>query len=192
MKYSAETAIHTFGTPTVFRQFAYVLAPARAWKSFNVLDVKINLPEDWDVAWTTNLVREGDTLSGSFAELPGDSIALTLQAKPKWSYRPIMYGGPIAFGLAVLGGFLFCLRQGRTSGRRLSVQGKSVSSMLLFAFVYALVWGIVVCGVGMFCVFGPDLGLPEGQASHYGYGQGLAFFGVLFLSGLPGSVGAVL
>ena len=80
VRYSAEAATHLNGRPTVYRQFAYVLAPARAWSEFGGLDVKIRLPENWRIACTPPLIREGDTLVGSFDDLPADAIALTVQA----------------------------------------------------------------------------------------------------------------
>ena len=50
-------------------------------------------------------------------------------------------------------------------------------------------WGFAVLVTGMFATFSPDWVLPAGQASHYGYGQALAMFGVFFLSVLALPVG---
>ena len=67
-------------------QFAYVLAPARAWDGFGGLDVTVRLPVCWLAASRPGLARVGDELRGSFDSIPADALALTV-APCDWS-RP--------------------------------------------------------------------------------------------------------
>jgi hypothetical protein len=60
--------------PTATWHLPYVLAPAREWGSFGRLDVTVQVPAGWDARGTPALEREGDTLSGSFSELPADTL----------------------------------------------------------------------------------------------------------------------
>jgi hypothetical protein len=59
-------------------QFAYILAPARAWADFGGLDVTVRLSSGWRAASRPGLERVGDELRGSFSELPADALALTV------------------------------------------------------------------------------------------------------------------
>jgi hypothetical protein len=59
-------------------QFAYVLAPARAWDGFGGLDVTVSLPACWLAASRPELTRSGDELRGTFDSLPADALAFTV------------------------------------------------------------------------------------------------------------------
>ena len=59
-------------------QFAYVLAPARAWDGFGGLDVTVRLPNCWRAASRPGLTRIGDELRGKFDAIPADALALTV------------------------------------------------------------------------------------------------------------------
>ncbi len=59
-------------------QFAYVLAPARAWDGFGGLDVTVHLPACWEAAALPELARAGDELRGAFDAVPADALALTV------------------------------------------------------------------------------------------------------------------
>ena len=59
-------------------QFAYVLAPARAWDGFGGLDVTVRLPACWLAASRPGLTQVGDELRGTFASVPADAIGLTV------------------------------------------------------------------------------------------------------------------
>lgn len=185
VRYAADATVHRYGNPTVYRQFAYVLAPARAWSSFGGLDVTIHLPVNWRVSCTPTLTRAEDTLKGSFAELPADAIVLTVQAPEGWAYRPLTYAGVGLFGLAVLGGAVAC----RNVGQRLDSLGRHLWAK---SIGLGIAWGLAIFGTGVFAIVGPDWVLPSGQASHYGFGQALAFVGVLCLSLLAVPVGIVI
>ena len=182
VKYNAETAVHYHGNPTVYRQFAYVLAPAKAWKSFGGLDVKIELPTDWRFACSADMTREGDTLRASFDQLPGDTIGLTVQAPPGWAFRPLVYGGLALMGLVLIIGLVLCLYKGRSIGRSAAQENKSLVTCLFPAFIFSLAWAVVIGFAGAFTIFVPAMTLPEGQATQYGYGQAFAMIGVAILT----------
>ena len=59
--------------PTITWQFAYVLAPARAWGGFGGLDVEVLLPHGWRAAYTPDLLRNGDMLRRNFDVVPADA-----------------------------------------------------------------------------------------------------------------------
>ncbi len=58
-------------------QIAYILAPARSWAAFGVLEVSVNLSPGWNVATSLPMNRTGDTLRAIFKGLPADSLAIT-------------------------------------------------------------------------------------------------------------------
>ncbi len=186
VRYAAEAATYLMGYPTVYRQFAYVLAPARAWSAFGGLDVTVHLPESWRAACAPALERAGDTLKGSFANLPADAIVLTVQAPEGWAFWPLTYAGLGLLGLAGLGGAVACWRGGRSKGRRLALPTETRSNWLdrhawPKSIGLGVAWGLAVLATGTFATFSPDWVLPAGQASHYGYGQVFAMLGVFFL-----------
>jgi hypothetical protein len=197
VRYAAEAATHLHGRPTVYRQFAYVLAPARAWSGFGGLGVTIHLPENWRAACTPALDREGDTLRGNFADLPADAIALTVQAPEGWAYRPLTYASLGLLGAVLLGGGVACWWGGRSKGRRgAGPAGARPTWLDRHAWPRSIglgvAWGSAVLGAGLFATFGPDWVLPAGQVSRYGYGQAFATIGVCFLSLLAAPVGFVI
>lgn len=58
-------------------QIAYILAPARSWATFGVLEVSVNLPVGWMVATSLPMKRTGNTLRATFNGLPADSLFIT-------------------------------------------------------------------------------------------------------------------
>jgi hypothetical protein len=192
VQYEAEAAYYSISeTPTVYRQFAYVLAPARAWAGFGGLDVTIRLPANWRAACTPVLSRTGDTLEGSFTALPADAIALTVQVPEGWAYHVLAYGGRGLFGLAVFGGAAWCFVGGRSKGRLLALPApdRCARSAWPRSLGLAFQWGLAVLSAGLFAVFGPNWVLPSGQLSVYGYGPIFAVIGVVFLSLLAVPIG---
>lgn len=191
VSYAAKAASYLSGNPTVYRQFAYVLAPARAWAGFGGLDVTILLPENWRAACTPALARTGDTLEGSFADLPADAIALTVQAPEGWAYQPLVYGSLGLFGLVAFGGAGGCFWGGRSRGRVVALRASGGRRCYAWptSFALSVAWGLAVLGAGLLAVFGPEWVLPAGQVSRYGYGSILATIGVFILSRLAVPVG---
>lgn len=134
VRYAAQTATHLLGKPTIYHQFAYVLAPAKAWSAFGGLDVTIYLPPKWQVATTPEFTRKGDVLTGQFTELPGDAIALTMQAPIGWAYYPVKYGSQGLLGLAWLAGLVFGWRLGRKKGKQLANPKTDSSTSMVLVF----------------------------------------------------------
>jgi hypothetical protein len=197
VRYAAEAAKHFFGEPTVYRQFAYVLAPARAWAEFGGLDVAIHLPQNWRAAITPEMERRGDTLQGSFDHLPADAIALTVQAPVGWAYHFIKWGGMLLFGLAGVGGAVWCSRRGLATGRRIAeTTGKNSRWLERHAWPGSLrsglAWSLAILTAGLTATLLPDAVLPRGQVNHYGYGQVLAALGVFALAILAAPVGFMI
>jgi hypothetical protein len=194
VRYAAVAGIHYEGQPTVYRQFAYVLAPARSWAGFGGLDLTVRLPEGWHAASTPGFRREGDTLEGSFGDIPADALALTVQAPPTWAYRTLANGSLGLLGLAGLGGAWLCWWGGRAKGRVLARPTAGRSSWLRRhawprSIGLGLVWAGLVLVTGLFAIFGPDWVVPDGQVNHYGYGQAFALIGVVFLTVLAVPIG---
>ena len=197
VQYAAEASTHLSGYPTVYRQFAYVLSPARAWSNFGGLDVTIHIPKNWRAACTPALARMGGTLKGSFAKLPADAIALTLQEPEGWTYHLIAYFSLGLLGLIMIGGAVLCWRCGRLKGRRLAAPNKPRPNWLQrhawpTAIGVGIIWGIAIFAAGFFAIFGPEMGLPHSQVNHYGYRQTFAMIGVIFLCILVIPVGFMI
>jgi hypothetical protein len=60
-------------------QTAYILSPAKTWKSFGGLDLEVLAPMNWQVRCNLPLVNEGERWTARFASLPADFITLTTQ-----------------------------------------------------------------------------------------------------------------
>lgn len=197
VRYEAETGTYLPNTPTKYHQFAYVLAPARAWSGFGGLDVTVQVPAGWEAASVPKLDRDGDTLAGHFSELPPfDSLGLTIRAPAGPFYQPLVYGSFGLFWLVVLGGAFYCGWSGRCVGRARAQQEQGSASAQVsigvLAFGLGLLWSVAVLLAGLFAVFGPEWVLPTEQVSHYGYGQATAVLGVIFLSVVVLPVGFLL
>lgn len=85
VRYDAEAA-GAFTEPTISWQIAYVLLPARAWRSFGGLDITVHLPPGWGLASDPPLSRDGDIARGSFDAIPADTLAITTQAPTRSIY----------------------------------------------------------------------------------------------------------
>jgi hypothetical protein len=184
VQYRAEAAVHSYGQPTLYHQFAYILAPARAWSGFGGMDVTIQLPRDWSVSCNLPLQRTGDVLAGRFSELPADAIALTTQAAVSDSYVIANEGLFWLYLLSAVFGLAFCWKRGRHTGRELAKlpsesPPRRVWPTSLFAGVLA---GLATFATGLLAIFVPDFLLPANQITHYGYGKVFYLFGVLYLS----------
>lgn len=194
VNYSTQTATHLQGKPTIYHQFAYILAPARSWSVFGGIDITIHLPLAWQVATTPPLIRKGDNLTGAFTELPGDAIALTMQAPAGWAYRPMRWGTQILLGLTWIGGLGLGWRLGRRQGRQLATQQppRIYRQVWPWSLGFGLIWGMAILAIGWLAIYSPDWVLPAGQVSRYGYGQGFALLGVMGLSLLSVAIGGIV
>jgi len=184
VQYRAEAAVHRFGQPTIYHQFAYILAPARSWSRFGGMDVTIELPQGWGVSCNLSLHRTGDVLEGSFSELPADAIAITTQAAVSDRYGLASNGLYWLYLLSAVFGLAFCWKMGRHTGRQLAKlpnesRPRRVWPTSLFAGILA---GLTTFASGLLAVFVPDFLLPANQITHYGYGQIFYLIGVIYLS----------
>jgi hypothetical protein len=78
LRQGARPASDQSRTPALW-QLAYVLAPARRWSTFRLLEVEVMLPPGWEVAADPPLARAPAGLRGTFALVPADALRLTAQ-----------------------------------------------------------------------------------------------------------------
>lgn len=172
--YSAQPV--QFGDDSVLAyQFGYVLSPARMWAGFGGLDLTVHVPEDWRIAITPALKREGDILRGSFPSVPADAVALTVQRPTGW-HTAVTVASRLVFALVVFGGLFVIGWWTRVDERRRLAANQFPFTAA--AFGRGVAWAVAFLVTGMFAIFGPELTVP-GQSYHRGYGQGFAAFGVV-------------
>jgi hypothetical protein len=187
VSYRAEAVTYHHDDPTVLRQFAYVLSPARTWAGFGGLDVTVHVPAGWHAAVEPALTREGDMLRGTFEDVPADAIALTVQA-PVGNYTLVADATRVVFLLVVIGGgFVVAWRTWVRARRR---EARPASGLAALGRGFA--WGAAVLATGVLAIAAPELTLPEGQANHYGYGQALAYVVVVLASAVAVVIGAIV
>jgi hypothetical protein len=179
--------------PTCFWQYAYLLAPARAWAGFGGLDVTVLIPPDWPVATEPELKREGDRLIGSFDSIPDDALTITTQmpAAPflhkQAVYRWIKYA-------AVVPLFALCLwlsyRITRSPARYLAHQGQPLAAIGCRLFLAGLIWGIAALALAWCWTYGEifAIGLPQIQTNSSVFFVAAMQF---FLLGIPVAVVAI-
>jgi hypothetical protein len=176
--YHAHASMNLSGDPLVYHQFAYVLAPAKSWEHFGGLDVTIRFPEGWSIACTPEMARDGDTLRGSFTDIPADAVAITIQAPTPPAYERYKQISKVLLIAVVLIGPIICavmsFRVGRRAERAASVGLTGVASGIMSAAVVAV--------VGWTAVYGIEQLLPTDQIARYGYGELFAVIGIIFLT----------
>lgn len=180
VRYLARASQVSGDSPVRYWQLGYVFAPARNWKSFDRLDVTVEVPSHWQLASSLPLQREGDVLRGTFHGVPADTLGLTAQA-PIPSQPAVADPVPLVFGIgltavAVIGwltGVLVALR------RWSSLAALPVAVLMAFALA-AVVGGSAAVGQ-------PESVIPSSQVAwDYGYGQermqGLITLGFVLLA----------
>jgi hypothetical protein len=177
MSYAADAVRHHAGEPTLMRQFAYVLAPARSWAGFGGLDATVRVPAGWSAAVRPEMTRDGDTLHATFPDLPADAIALTVQA-PTLLFQLLRYAGGALLALALVGGGIVMWRRAAARQRELSAIGLAPS--LRRALAPGAAWSAAFFAVGLAAVFIPDSVLGS-QEDRRGYVE--AAWTVLLLLG---------
>lgn len=174
VRYAAEATRQSRGSPAVFWQLAYILAPARQWASFGALDARVELPAGWHAAARPAMRREGDALVARWDGIPADALALTAQSPPPDETWPW-----VAFWAAAAAALALVLWLATVVGRWLGRGGRSVAWALLPALGLGALWSVAallgVVSVPSF-VQG-DLGAQRA----WGYGYGLGILGALSL-----------
>jgi hypothetical protein len=145
-------ACGTAERPTVTWQLPYVLAPARELGGFGRLEVTVHLPGGWEARCTPALEREGDTLRGSFTELPADALLLATSAPVPPEYYWAVRLSEALWVVVLVGGPLMCWWAGRRLGRARAsgrepggeATGRAVLRGLGLGFFPALLWGALI------------------------------------------------
>jgi hypothetical protein len=172
VRYGAIPTALSSGSPTVFWQLGYVLAPARRWGGFGTLQVDVHVPENWRAASSLPLSRTGGLLTGAFKGVPADALALTVQAPP-----------PAEPGYAVgawLAGLVACWLGGLGAGRALGRRGWSSGWAIPLSLFLGLAWGVAVAAATSAEVNAVKDAAGAQAAWTYGYGKTMgAFFGIV-------------
>lgn len=158
VEYDGAAALDLRCRPTVCWQFAYVLAPARAWAGFGGLDATIRVPPDWEVLVDPAFERDGDILHASFADVPADAIGLDVRAPAGPWHAPVTVATWLLFAIAGLGGAWVCLRAGRAWGTH------ARASRAVAALLAVIAWPLAILYLGLATVAWPHSLVPEPQA----------------------------
>ncbi|MBC8869735.1 MAG: hypothetical protein H8E44_09975 [Planctomycetes bacterium] len=193
VSYSAKpTSYATGGSPRLYWQLAYILAPAREWAGFGGLDVQVQLPKGWRFASTLPLTRAGDQLTGSFGELPADAIAMTAQARGMPIVGAVVFWSSKLLLLAcVVGGPVILWRLGRRIGRLRGRRLRSVLWALAVSPFAGILWmvALIVCLV---LAFQADLFVTESLQRSQNYANVYFLFYVGILCTLAFPVGLII
>jgi hypothetical protein len=183
VRYEARASSHRSGEATRYWQLAYILAPARDWKSFGTLDVQVQLPAGWAAVSEPALEHDGDELTGTFTGLPADALALTVQAPAQMSAWVGPAVGWTLWAVVLIGGAWIVWRRGAASGRRLAEQGHSASRAWLASIGVGVIWsGALALAALLAVTLATELPVPPHQDDiEAGYGAAWAvFFGIAF------------
>ena len=144
VRYESRAASRDLDDPVWLYQVAYILSPARSWRSFGALDVNVKIPGDWSFASTLPLTCEAGVCRGRFPGLPADTLALSLQPPPPAG------GLRVAEALTVAGaalGALFAALLGWAVGSR-ARRRLGVGRILLVVAVASTLPMLLVAGGG--------------------------------------------
>lgn len=183
VRYQAQaTANSSDKSPTIYWQLGYVLSPARSWAGFGGLDAKVMLPAGWSAASDPSMKREGDTLVGTWTELPSDALALTVQSPPP-------QGQALYTTLKVLifvVGLLVCLMVGWLAGRWLGRRQRTSAWALPLSLALAFLWGLsfFLSDVAMMDAVKSRLGAQAPWTNGYGVFVTLIYFMAMVPLGL--------
>ena len=208
VRYQAEIALN-YARPSMYRQFAYILAPARSWAGFGGLDLQIRVPGGWSVASTLDLDREGELLRGSFDRIPADSLAITMRpAVPAGYQRLFEVSRAVAIFLG-LAGWLGCWKAGRVWAGELirsavgdaSARYYRTIKMLGGAVVIGFLYGMLMAAATWWTAFGPDVVYPPSASEQqlaqraslsFGYLSIFTMIGVCLLAGALACLGGLI
>lgn len=194
LAYDAAAGANTTGSPTKYRQFAFVRAPEREWAGFGGVDVTVHLPPGWAAAAAPELARDGDTLRGRLTDSGPTPLTVTVQAPAGAWYTTVQYAGVVALVFAGIGGLGLCVAVGRwRAGASARAErcggGWWARSWWPWSVAAGLGWGAAVLAAGVLAAFGPDLTIPRESSS--GIGPLLYFLVVLLAAALAVPIGSV-
>ncbi|HSH37474.1 MAG TPA: hypothetical protein VK993_01705, partial [Chthoniobacterales bacterium] len=109
-----------------------------------------------------------DELSGSWDHLPAETLALTVQSPPPYSYRYVFVGA------AAGAGFLLSLLGGWTVGSRLGRHNRSAAWALLISVPLGAVWAVAML---VSFIIPPGTREAAGVQAAWTYGYGDPFIG---------------
>ena len=155
----------TFARPTMYRQFAYILAPARSWAGFGGLNVTIHVPKEWLVVCSPDLERDGSVWRGSFNSIPADSIGITLRPRIPAGYTIIRRTGlPLTIGMAVIGLGICWWCGGSRKCRKVLLSAKDSAATgngdLSRSLAIGLLYAVAMLATGLFFTAGVDMIFP--------------------------------
>lgn len=176
----------------------YILAPARAWKSFGDLNVKLRVPNGWQLQGSVPLHRgsvddpaqSGDLYTSDFTGLPADVLQFQAQAPVRF---PAAFAAVRGAGAWVLGGAAAVLTvlAAVVAGRRLRRRGGhplwTVGLSLLVGVLWLCGTPLTVAGLTQLQLW---LAADAAQASWH-YGGNLAY-GMVCLSVIVAPLAAVV
>lgn len=164
-----EQAKTTFARPTMFRQFVYILSPARSWSSFGGLDLTIFVPDHWSVKTKPALKRNGSALIGTFDHLPeSNHLEVTLRPPIPAGYAIGKKAGmPLLITLAGMGLVACCwigyraAKRGRleSTGAE-SPAGKNIGGDLIRSLSAGAIYAFVLFACAIFYYLGLDVVFP--------------------------------
>lgn len=156
----------TYARPSMYRQFAYILAPARSWDGFGKLDVTVRVPQAWSVACSPPMPRQGEVLQATFTEIPSDALTLTLRPPIPAGYASVRNAGWVGLALAALLGLAGCwwcggaARNTAPRGEDTSRRRGGLGMAVLRSLGLGLLLGSLVFAAGSFAVWGADWLFP--------------------------------
>tara|TARA_B100001123_G_scaffold4070_2_gene5423 strand:+ start:13802 stop:14905 length:1104 start_codon:yes stop_codon:yes gene_type:complete len=208
VRYQAEIALN-YARPSMYRQFAYILSPARSWASFGGLDLTIQVPGGWSVAATLDLEREGDLLRGNFDRIPADSLAITMRpAVPVGYQRLFEVSRAVAIFLG-LAGWFGCWKAGRVWAGELVQSAAADASARYYqtikllggAVLIGFLYGMLMTAATWWTAFGPDVVYPPSASEQqlaqaaslsFGYLSIFKMIGVFLLAGVFAGVAGLI
>ncbi|MBN79302.1 MAG: hypothetical protein CMJ70_04110 [Planctomycetaceae bacterium] len=208
VRYQAEIALN-YARPSMYRQFAYILSPARSWASFGGLDLTIQVPGGWSVAATLDLEREGDLLRGNFDRIPADSLAITMRpAVPVGYQRLFEVSRAVAIFLG-LAGWFGCWKAGRVWAGELvrsaaadaSARYYQTIKLLGGAVLIGFLYGMLMTAATWWTAFGPDVVYPPSASEQqlaqaaslsFGYLSIFKMIGLFLLAGVLAGVAGLI
>lgn len=128
VEYDADAAGNGWHRPVYIWQLGYVLSPVRTWAGFGGLNATVLVPEGWEAAVLPEMERRGDSLVGSWDELPADAI--TVSTRTVVSGTMLGMADWVPYLLAILIILLFSVRLGVRHGKRIAERNGKLTSVV--------------------------------------------------------------